>query len=78
MATLLLPFIQYLLTKPLLPCNCNRYDHYIYSNRGNDIWGWTDPMTGDEYAIMGVSGGTSFVRITDPERPFVVAFMYTQ
>ncbi len=33
--------------------------------QGNDIWGWTDPETGHEYAIMGLSGGTAFVDITN-------------
>jgi choice-of-anchor B domain-containing protein len=45
--------------------------------RGNDIWGWIDPENGDEYAIAGLSGGTSFVRITDPENPVTVGFIYT-
>jgi len=45
--------------------------------RGNDIWGWTDPENGDEYSIAGLSGGTSFVRITDPENPVTVGFIYT-
>ncbi len=36
---------------------------------GNDIWGWTDPTTGSEYALMGVDNGTTFVDITDPEEP---------
>jgi choice-of-anchor B domain-containing protein len=35
----------------------------------NDVWGWTDPMTGNEYAIMGRTSGTSFVDITDPVNP---------
>ncbi|MGH2544035.1 MAG: choice-of-anchor B family protein, partial [Ardenticatenaceae bacterium] len=35
----------------------------------NDIWGWTDPVTGNEYALMGRTNGTSFVDITDPENP---------
>jgi choice-of-anchor B domain-containing protein len=47
------------------------------NKRGNDVWGWEDPETGDEYAIMGMTGGTSFVRVTDPERPVPVGFMYT-
>ncbi len=34
---------------------------------GNDSWGWTDPTTNKEYAIMGVSDGTVFVDITDTE-----------
>jgi choice-of-anchor B domain-containing protein len=35
----------------------------------SDIWGWTDSETGDEYAIIGVSNGTGFFRITDPTNP---------
>ena len=35
----------------------------------NDIWGWTDPETGKEYAIVGRTDGTSFVDITDPQKP---------
>lgn len=32
---------------------------------GNDSWGWTDPMTGKEYAIIGLNNGTGFVDISD-------------
>jgi choice-of-anchor B domain-containing protein len=35
----------------------------------NDVWGWTDPETGREYAVVGRSEGTSFVDVTDPARP---------
>ncbi len=35
----------------------------------NDIWGWTDPQTGKEWAIVGRTDGTSFVDITNPEKP---------
>jgi len=45
---------------------------------GNDIWGWVDPMTGDEYAIMGMTGATSFVRVTNPNVPVPVGIMYTE
>ncbi|KAJ3335888.1 hypothetical protein HDU91_001989, partial [Kappamyces sp. JEL0680] len=38
---------------------------------GNDIWGWTDPTTGREYAIVGQVDGTAFVDITDPVNPVV-------
>lgn len=41
----------------------------IGGGEGNDIWGWTDPSNGREYAIMGRTGGTSFVDITDPINP---------
>lgn len=36
---------------------------------GNDIWGWTDPLDGREYALYGVDNGTVFVDITTPEAP---------
>ena len=36
---------------------------------GNDIWGWTDPADGKEYAIMGLTNGTAFIDITDPVNP---------
>ena len=35
----------------------------------NDIWGWTDPQTGNEYALVGLSDGTAFVDISDPNAP---------
>lgn len=35
----------------------------------NDIWGWTDPETGKEYALVGRTDGTSFVDVTDPLNP---------
>ncbi|MFK8015240.1 MAG: choice-of-anchor B family protein [Gammaproteobacteria bacterium] len=41
----------------------------IGGGSGNDIWGWTDPDTGNEYAIMGRTNGTAFVDITDAENP---------
>lgn len=38
-------------------------------NAGNDIWGWADPQTGAEYALMGLTNGAAFVDVTDPEGP---------
>ena len=35
----------------------------------NDLWGWTDPQTGTEWALVGHSQGTAFVSLMDPERP---------
>jgi len=51
------------------------YDLSGDSNRVflNDIWGWTDPQTQKEYALVGLTNGTSFVDISDPENPVVVA-----
>ncbi|MEP0263003.1 choice-of-anchor B family protein [Dokdonia sp.] len=32
----------------------------------NDSWGWTDPLDGKEYALIGLRNGTAFVDISDP------------
>lgn len=36
---------------------------------GSDIWGWTDPSNGNEYALVGLSNSTAFVNVTDPTNP---------
>src|SRR5690606_5257166 len=38
----------------------------------NDIWGWTDPESGKEYALVGRVDGTAFVDISDPASPVYV------
>ena len=38
----------------------------------SDVWGWTDPETGREWALVGRYGGTAFVDITDPTNPVYV------
>ena len=35
----------------------------------NDLWGWTDPDTDREYAIVGRMDGTTFLDVTDPSNP---------
>lgn len=35
----------------------------------NDVWGWTDTLTGRDYAVVGRMDGTAFVDVTDPETP---------
>jgi len=35
----------------------------------NDVWGWTDPETGAEIAIVGRTDGTAFIDISDPANP---------
>lgn len=32
----------------------------------NDSWGWTDPLDGKEYALIGLDNGTAFVDISNP------------
>jgi len=48
-------------------------------NRGmttNDIWGWTDPETGKDYALVCMTDLASFVDITDPYNPIFVGTLY--
>ena len=45
---------------------------------GNDIWGWVDEQTGNEYALMGMTNGTAFVDVTDPENPMFLGKLPTQ
>lgn len=35
----------------------------------NDVWGWTDPATGREYALVGRMDGVAFVEVTEPHLP---------
>lgn len=35
----------------------------------NDVWGWTDPRTGREYALVGRMDGVAFVDVTEPHLP---------
>ncbi len=35
----------------------------------NDVWGWTDPDSGREYALVGRYDGVSFVDVSDPLSP---------
>lgn len=41
--------------------------------RLNDVWGWVDPQTGKEYALVGLSDGISIVDVTIPWEPVVMA-----
>lgn len=43
--------------------------------RANDIWGWTDPETGREYALVGRTDGMAFVDVTDPYNPVFLGNM---
>jgi len=49
----------------------------IGGGSGSDIWGWTDPLTGTEYALMGRSSGTSFFDLSDPEHPVYLGNLAT-
>lgn len=40
--------------------------------RLNDNWGWTDPETGIEYALIGRNDGLAILDMTDPSSPVLV------
>jgi choice-of-anchor B domain-containing protein len=40
--------------------------------RLNDNWGWTDPETGTEYALVGRNDGLAILDMTDPTSPVLV------
>ena len=66
--------------------DCSEYDLVAYMPvqdlggprgvRMNDIWGWTDPMTGREYALAGRRDGTSFIDVSDPANPRYVGQLF--
>ena len=43
--------------------------------RTNDNWGWTDPETGKEWALVGLTDRLSFVDMSDPYNPVVVGVL---
>lgn len=50
----------------------------IGGGQASDLWGWTDPLTGKEYALLGRSNGTAFVDISDPENPVYLGNLPTR
>lgn len=62
------------------PCrNVDLYAHVDISelsgDKLSDIWGWIDPETGKEYAIIGLINGVDIVDVTEPSEPIVVGFI---
>ncbi|MDX1546177.1 MAG: choice-of-anchor B family protein, partial [Rhodothermales bacterium] len=41
----------------------------------NDLWGWTDPQTEGEYAVVGRNDGTVFIDLSDPANPIYLGFL---
>ena len=46
--------------------NMELLDQIDYTANANDIWGWVDPDTGTEYALVGLKTGVSIVDLSDP------------
>lgn len=40
----------------------------------NDIWGWVAP-NGDEYALVGTTGGTYVINCVDPQAPYTTGYV---
>lgn len=67
-------------TSAVFPCNnydlMNHFDKATLSNKdGSDIWGWTDPLDNNEYAIVTFEDKTCFLNITDPINPTYLGFL---
>jgi choice-of-anchor B domain-containing protein len=50
----------------------------LEADSGNDSWGWTDPLTNKEYAIMGLNNGTAFIDISQPASPVYLGKLPTK
>ena len=60
-----------------LPVDAFATDGSPAADSNNDVWGWTDPQTGTEYALVGTENGTAFVDLSDPTRPRLVGKLPT-
>ncbi|MDC1325061.1 MAG: choice-of-anchor B family protein [Flavobacteriales bacterium] len=63
---------------------CNGYDLQSFTpctafgaDNSNDSWGWTDAVSGIEYALLGLDNGVAFVDISDPVNPLYVGKLPT-
>ena len=65
---------------------CNGYDLMSHISidelggenaEGNDSWGWTDPETGKEYALIGTTTSAAFVDVSDASNPLILGRLPT-
>lgn len=63
---------------------CDGYDLMAHiplstfaASSGNDSWGWTDTVTGREYALLGLNNGTAFIDISDTQNPIYLGKLPT-
>lgn len=47
------------------------------ADSANDSWGWKDPQTSKEYAIVGLDNGTAFVDVSTPTEPIYLGKLPT-
>ena len=51
------------------------WDGVSYDSEGSDIWGWIDPSTGVEYALVGLNLGFSVIDLSTPQSPTEIFFI---
>ena len=51
------------------------WDGESYDSEGSDIWGWVNPVTGVEYALVGLNLGFSVVDLSLPQSPTEAFFI---
>jgi choice-of-anchor B domain-containing protein len=63
---------------------CNGFDLLSFTpctafgaQNSNDSWGWTDPVDGIEYALLGLDNGVAFIDISDPVNPLYLGKLPT-
>lgn len=68
------------LANELYPCSNVNFRAFVSleqmgesDQRANDIWGWTDPATGREYALLGLTDGVAIFDVSDASDPVYVA-----
>ena len=63
---------------------CSGYDLQSFTpctafgaQNSNDSWGWTDPVGGVEYVLLGLDNGVAFLDISDPVNPLYLGKLPT-
>jgi choice-of-anchor B domain-containing protein len=73
--TFLLLFGLFIANLSFSQLNMSLVSQVSYQQELNDVWGWVDPVSGVEYAIVGTTTGTSIVSLEDPTNATEVLFI---
>lgn len=49
----------------------------VAASTTNSLWGWTDPQSGTEYALVGLDNGTAFFDLSVPDHPLYLGKLPT-
>jgi choice-of-anchor B domain-containing protein len=74
-STLLSFFLAFVAIPSFSQLNMQLLDQMGYPVAVNDVWGWADPVTNAEYAIVGLNTGVSIVDVTTPTNIVEVQFI---